>query len=116
MLKNAEPLLREERYDEFLRASRNFHNEIAAVTGNEVLRQMLAKLNDRIWSIGTIVVKKYPARAHEILLDNQRLLEALRSRELAAVERAVRLHIGGASEFVKKFLETEMHQLYFAAA
>lgn len=116
MLENSEPLLREERYDEFLRASRNFHNEIAAVTGNEVLRQMLAKLNDRIWSIGTIVVKKYPARAHEILLDNRRLLEALRSRDLSAVEHAVRLHIGGAGETVRKFMVTELHHLYFAAA
>lgn len=116
MLRGSEVPLQEHRYDDFLRASREFHNAITVASGNEVLQQLLAGLNDRIWSIGSIVVKKYPPRAQAILLDNRRILRALRSRDEAALELAVRAHIKGAGEVVKKFMEQELHQMYFAAA
>jgi len=115
-IKVMEKLLQEKRHDEALRESRNFHNEIAAATGNDVLKQILGSLNDRIWSIGTLVVRKHPERAHEILLDNRRLLAALRARDPAAIEKAVRVHIGGARETFRKFMATELQHLYFAAA
>lgn len=115
ILSGAQALLREKRYDEFLLANREFHNAIAAATGNDVLKQMLAGLNVRIWSIGTIIVKKYPPRAAEVLFENRRILKALISRDPDDVGQAVRAHIRRGGEHVKKFIEQEPHNLYIAS-
>ncbi|HVO91043.1 MAG TPA: GntR family transcriptional regulator [Casimicrobiaceae bacterium] len=116
LIAQSEPLLREASYDEFLRASRRFHNEIAQVAGNTVLLGILGGLNDRIWSLGSIVVKKFPDRAVEILADNRALLAALRARDPVRVERAVRRHIKGATQAARRFMETQLHEIYFDAA
>ena len=108
--------LEQEKLDLFLRTNREFYSAIFAATGNSVLCQVLASLNARIWSIGSIVVKKYPPRADQILLENRRVLRALRTRDQKALEVAIRTHIRAAGEAVKAFLEREDRNLYFASA
>jgi DNA-binding GntR family transcriptional regulator len=107
--------LRAETLDMFLRTNREFYSALFAATDNEVLEQTLASLNSRIWSIGSMVVKKHPPRADQILLENQRVLKALRAKDAEALEHAIRAHIRAAGEAVKAFLEREDRNLYFAA-
>lgn len=115
ILNGSQELLRQKRYDEFLLANRKFHNAVAAATGNDVLRQILAGLNARIWSIGTIIVKRYPPRADEILFENRRILKALISKDPVDLEHAVRTHIRRGGDHVKKFIEQEPHHVYLAS-
>lgn len=115
ILNRAQAILGENRYDEFALANREFHNEIATATGNDVLVQTLAGLNLRIWSIGTIILRKYPARASEVLVENRRILQALISKQPDDVEQAVRAHIRRGGEHVMKLIEHESHNLYLAS-
>ncbi|MBI3041515.1 MAG: GntR family transcriptional regulator [Betaproteobacteria bacterium] len=115
ILSGSQELLQQERYDEFLLANRKFHNAMAAATGNDVLKQILAGLNARIWSIGTIIVKRYPPRADEILFENRRILKALVSKDPVDLEQAVRAHIRRGGEHVRKFIEQEPHHVYLAS-
>jgi DNA-binding GntR family transcriptional regulator len=108
--------LREKKLDLFLRTNREFYSALFAATENEVLQHTLAGLNSRIWCIGSMVVMKYPPRADQILLENHRVLKALRARDLKALEHAIRAHIRAAGEAVNAFLEREDRNLYFASA
>jgi DNA-binding GntR family transcriptional regulator len=116
ILSRAQSLLRRKRHDEFLLANRDFHNEICAATRNVVLLESLANLNARIWSIGTIMVRRYPPRADEILFENRRILKALTAGKAADLEQAVRAHIRGGGQAVEKFIERESHNLYINVA
>ncbi|MEX2163973.1 MAG: GntR family transcriptional regulator [Sulfuricaulis sp.] len=116
ILNGAQALLQEKRYDDFLRATLKFHNAMVSATGNNVLCEILAGLNARIWSIGTIIVTKYPPRADEILFENRRILKALASRNVDDLERSIRAHIGGAGDSVKRLIEQEPYDLYIASA
>jgi DNA-binding GntR family transcriptional regulator len=115
ILNGSQELLRQQRYDEFLLANRQFHNAVAAATGNDVLTQILVGLNARIWSIGTIIVKRFPPRADEILFENRRILKALVSNDPVDLERAVRAHIRRGGEHVKKFIEQEPRHIYLTS-
>jgi DNA-binding GntR family transcriptional regulator len=112
ILKRAQSLLQRKRYDEFLLANRDFHNALSAATRNAVLRESLSNLNARIWSIGTIIVKRYPPRADEILFENRRILKALTAKSAQDLEQAVRAHIRRGGEHVERFIEQESQNLY----
>lgn len=116
ILARAQSLLKRKRYDEFLVANRDFHNVLAAATRNVVLQESLARLNARIWSIGTIIVRRYPPRADEILFENRRILKSLASRKARDLEQAVRAHIRRGGEHVQKLIEQESHNLYINTA
>ena len=116
ILDKARGLLQEGRLDEFMRTNREFYLTIFAAARNDVLLHILEGLNCRIWSMGSIVVKRYPPRADQILLENRRVLKALRSRDRKAIEHAIRAHIQAAGENVQKFLEGEDHYFSFASA
>ena len=76
----ADALLEQKLYADFLRASRKFHDLIAAQTHNSVLQEMLANLGARFWSIGTIVVSRHPLRAQDIRRENRAILRCPRRR------------------------------------
>lgn len=114
-LERARELLAAERYDDFLRVNREFHDAITAITRNDVLQKVLASLSARFWSIGTIIVRKHPPRAKEILKENRRVLDALASGTQATVEDAVRSHVRGAARHVRAFIEQRPENLYIAA-
>ncbi|HTZ00830.1 MAG TPA: GntR family transcriptional regulator [Xanthobacteraceae bacterium] len=115
-LDDADALLAEGRHPDFLRASRRFHDLIAAQTGNSVLQEILANLGSRFWSIGTVVVSRHVQRATEIRGENHAILNALSGGDLKTVERAVKAHVKGAANAVRLFVESETQHLFIVAA
>lgn len=99
--------LQEGKLDLFLRTNREFYSSVFAATGNDVLCQVLGSLNARIWSIGSMVVKKYAPRADQILLENRRVLKALKARDAKQLELAIRTHIGAAGDAAQSFLRSD---------
>lgn len=115
-LEDADKLLAQARYPDFLRASRRFHDLITAQTGNSVLQEILSNLGSRFWSIGTVVVSRHVQRAEEIRRENHAILDALGGGDPKAVERAVKAHVKGAANAVRLFVENETQHLFIVAA
>jgi DNA-binding GntR family transcriptional regulator len=115
-LNEADALLAQRRYPDFLRASRKFHDLITAQTGNSVLQEILSNLGSRFWSIGTVVVSRHAQRADEIRRENHAILDAMGGGDLKAVERAVKAHVKGAANAVRFFVESETQHLFIVAA
>lgn len=115
-LEFAERLLKRRRFNEFLRANRRFHKLIVACTGNTVLEEVLNNLDARFWSIGTVVVSKYPQRSEEIRQENRAILDAFAARDSIQIEAAVKAHVRGAADAVKLFIEREPQHLLVVAA
>jgi len=112
----ADALLAQELYADFLRASRKFHDLIAAQSQNTVLQEVLANLGARFWSIGTVVVSRHRQRAHDIRRENRAILDALAAGDLKIVEKAVKAHVKGAASAVHLFIERETQHLFIVAA
>ena len=115
-LDDADELLAEQRYADFLRVNRKFHNLITAQSRNSVLQEVLANLDARFWSIGTIVVSRHPQRAQDIRRENRAILDALAGGDCKIVEEAVKAHVRGAANAVRLFLERETQHLFIVAA
>jgi len=81
-----------------------------------VLQEVLSNLDARFWSIGTVVVSRNPARAEQIRRENRAIFDALGKRDLRNAEKAVRVHVRGATENVKLFIEREPQHLMMVAA
>lgn len=92
-MKRAGELLDRGRITEFRAINRKFHALIVAEADNELLRQMLSIIEDRIRLVGGLVIAKHGGRGQEVLRDNMRIYDALRKRDMAAAVRAVRGHI-----------------------
>ena len=112
----ADELLAQKNYADFLRANRKFHNLIAAQSHNSVLQEVLANLDARFWSIGTIVVSRHPQRAQDIRRENRAILDALVGGDFKIVEKAVKAHVRGAASAVRLFIERETQHLFIVAA
>ncbi len=115
-LDRADGLLAQERYSDFLRANRKFHNIIVVQTRNGVLQEVLSNLDARFWSIGTVVVSRNPQRAQDIRRENREILAALTARDVRAAEEAVKAHVRGAASNVRLFIEREPQHLFIVAA
>lgn len=115
-LDHADLLLKKKSYNEFLRANRSFHKLIVAASRNGVLQEVLSNLDARFWSIGTVVVSRNPARAEQIRRENRAIFDALGKRDLRNAEKAVRVHVRGATENLKLFIEREPQHLMMVAA
>jgi DNA-binding GntR family transcriptional regulator len=115
-LDRADTLLTQERYADFLRANRKFHNLIASSTHNGVLQEVLSNLDARFWSIGTVVVSRHPQRAQDIRSENRAILDALIAGDAEALEKAVKAHVRGAANNVRLFIEREAEHLFIVAA
>jgi DNA-binding GntR family transcriptional regulator len=115
-LDDSDELFAQERYADFLRANRKFHDLITAQSRNGVLQEVLANLGARFWSIGTVVLSRHPQRALEIRRENRAILDALCGGDLKTIENAVRAHVKGAASAVRLFIERETQQLFIVAA
>lgn len=115
-LDHADELLAGKRFADFLRANRKFHNLITAQSRNSVLQEVLANLDARFWSIGTIVVSRHPQRAQDIRRENRAILNALVGGDFKVVEEAVKAHVRGAANAVRFFIERETQHLFIVAA
>lgn len=100
LMEKAQAHLLGRRFSDFQSLNRQFYALIAQSTGNALLQQMLRTISDRIRILGALVIAQYEDRAHEILEENKRILEALKLRDASAAELAVREHIRQARDNV----------------
>ena len=114
ILREADTLLDNRSYDEFLMKNRAFFLTIARLTGNELLLQMLGIINDRIKLVGALIVSLHEARTREIVLENKRILKALKAKDRVSLEAAVRAHIQRAREHVITRIGREPGRTYLA--
>jgi len=73
--------------------SRRFHMTIAAVAQNELLRQTLARMNDRTRLVATMQLGLRRDRGREILAENRLILRALERGNASALRAAVLAHV-----------------------
>lgn len=114
ILRDADALLNQRLYDEFLMKNRAFFLTIARLSGNDLLLQMLGMINDRVKLVGALIVRLHEPRTREIVLENKRILKALKSRNAASLEAAVRAHIQRAREHVITHISQETSRTYLA--
>lgn len=95
---------------EFLVSSRMFYEEIIAATGNEVLRHVLAPIRDRVRLIGAMLFRAYAPRVEQVSAENREILRALRARDEAAAEAAVRAHVRNSRIHIRTML-TQDHRI-----
>ena len=100
LMEKAEAHLQGGRFSDFQAMNRQFYALIAQMSGNGLLQQMLRAISDRIRILGALVMAQHADRAPEILEENKRILEALKLRDTAAAELAVREHIHRARDNV----------------
>jgi DNA-binding GntR family transcriptional regulator len=112
ILAEAQKLLGAGRARPFLLANRKFHMTLASATRNTVLYQMLSAISDRIRLICEMIIEWHSPRAKEILEENFRILDALKQRDAAAVEAAVRHHLQRVREHASNFFGQETNRLY----
>lgn len=102
----AEEHFRAGRYEPFLRQNREFHQALAGATRNRLLQQMLGAIHDRVRQVGTMVVELHKPRLQELLLENRRIVAAIRKKDGLALEKAVRHHIHRGRDHVMRLLTT----------
>jgi len=102
----AEEHFRAGRYEAFLRQNREFHQTLAAATRNRLLQQMLGAIHDRVRQVGTLLVELHQPRLKELLLENRRIVAAIRKKDRHALEKAVRHHIQRGRDHVMRLLAT----------
>lgn len=101
-------------YSDFLFLIRAFTASIAEMTGNRVLRDLIARITDRIQIVGALMVRHNLTRAREILAENVRILEALERKDQAAVVDAMRTHIRNGRDAAARMLATRAQQPFAA--
>lgn len=89
---------------EFLISSRNFYEAITDATGNEVLRRVLAPINDRVRIVGAMLIQANASRMKEVCAENREILIALKARNETAAIAAVRAHVQNARDHVAEML------------
>lgn len=82
----------------FLLASRKFHALIAARSGNALLQDLLAKINDKVQMIGMAMFRREPSSMDEVMAENDAILDAIASGATADVIEALRRHIRNGKE------------------
>ena len=92
---------------EFLVSSRKFYEAIIAATGNDVLRRVLAPINDQVRIVGAMLIQAHALRMTEVCAENRAILRALEARDKAAAVEAVRRHVRSAREHVATVLAQE---------
>lgn len=101
-LRRAEEKLKQGKVKEFRIQNKAFHNCIAKVTGNACLQTMLNMIDDRVRLLGAMILDRHVERQKEALQENLDILSALRRKDQAAVEAAVRRHVGQSRESLIK--------------
>lgn len=112
LLRASEPLMATATYTRFILANRKFHAAIVAAAGNAMLEQLMAPIADRVRLIGAMLVRGRAARLREVLDENLAILAALRTRDPAKIEEAVRAHVRLARDHASHLLASDHGQLY----
>lgn len=115
ILDRAKALLAPASYVEFLSTSRAFHSYIMDASGNVAFRALMGPIIDRVRLVGAMLIARHPRRASEIHKENVKILEALRSADVEALELAVRAHVRQARLHAEKFLSASSSSLVLAA-
>jgi DNA-binding GntR family transcriptional regulator len=113
ILRSSEALMSLSTYTKFIVGNRRFHAAIVKASGNAMLEQLMAPIADRVRLIGAMLVRGRAARLKEVLDENRAILDALRTRDAAKVEEAVRAHVRLARDHAKSLLAADHGQLYF---
>lgn len=100
----AEVLYEERRFMEFLDQNRSFHIAIARMSGNGLLQQMLGMIHDRVRMVGNLIVRLHEPRAQELLVENRKIMTALRTGDRQAVVEAIRAHLQRGRDHVSRLL------------
>lgn len=100
----AEALYEERRFIEFLDQNRRFHIALARMSGNGLLQQMLGMIHDRVRMVGNLIVRLHEPRAQELLVENRKIMAALRSGDPEAVVQAIRAHLQRGRDHVSRLL------------
>jgi len=100
----AEVLYEERRFMEFLDQNRSFHIAIARMSGNGLLQQMLGMIHDRVRMVGNLIVRLHEPRAQELLVENRKIMAALRTGDPQAVVEAIRAHLQRGRDHVSRLL------------
>ena len=100
----AEAYFGERRFREFLDQNRRFHIALARMSGNALLQQMLGMIHDRVRLVGNLIVRLHEPRAHELLIENRKIMATLRTRDADAVVEAIRHHLQRGREHVSRLL------------
>jgi DNA-binding GntR family transcriptional regulator len=80
--------------------NRDFRLGIAKASRNALLYQILFTINDRVTWLGSMQMQVKPTRLEQSLVENEAILEALRTGNAPAVRKAVLHHIKGARKAV----------------
>jgi len=88
----------------FLLASRKFHALIAARSGNALLQDLLAKINDKVQMIGMAMFRQVPSSMDEVMAENSAILDAIASGATADVVEAFRRHIRNGKERILRIV------------
>ena len=83
---------------ESIRTARRMYVSVVERTGNRVLANMLASINDQIQLVGGTLVTRFPWRATEVLKENQEIVKAFAQRDAELAVAAVTEHIRRSRE------------------
>ena len=86
------------RYDAFLTQNRAFHQALARATQNQLLVQMLEMINDRVRQVGSLIVQRDESRVKELLIENRRIMAAIRKGDVNALRWAIQDHVRQSRE------------------
>ena len=108
--KQAEQSFKDKHYENFLKQNRSFHKLLGQTSGNLLLENMLNTIHDRVRQVGSLVVRMYEPRAQELLIENRRILVAIRARDEAALVSAIQAHINQGREHVRRLIESPINR------
>lgn len=93
LLQKAEEGRASGRVQTFRKYARSFHARIALNAGNSLLAGMLSQLEDRSHQLAMMVFDKHHHRMDEVVEENRAIFEAIKARDCARAEAAVRHHV-----------------------
>ena len=108
----AEVLYEERRFIEFLDQNRSFHIAMARMSDNRLLQQMLGMIHDRVRMVGNLIVRLHEPRAQELLVENRKIMAAIRTGDPHLVVQAIRAHLQRGRDHVSRLLSAgDLHAM-----
>lgn len=89
-------------WDPFLEKDREFHWTLAEFAGLEMCQQFIMNLVDLM--LMTKASRHFITRCNEIVSEHEKILTALKKRDLKASLKAVGLHLDRSEAYLKSFL------------
>lgn len=93
-----------EHIEELLRMNRAFHEQLTSYCDNPALIEVLVRL--RPYSVFPRIIERYtPETLREAILEHRQIIDALWSRDQAAVERIMTIHLERGNAAIGEMLE-----------